>query len=84
MNIFLFGATGGTGKEILIKLLAQKHKVFVLVRNLESLDITNDNLIIIKGDIYDTSQYENELSKCDAVISALGTGNLQKTDRNLF
>ncbi|MDN3710430.1 hypothetical protein QW060_26810 [Myroides ceti] len=33
MNIFLFGATGGTGKEILIKLLEHNCPVFVLARN---------------------------------------------------
>ncbi|WP_010250526.1 NAD(P)H-binding protein [Myroides injenensis] len=52
MNIFLFGATGGTGKEILIKLLEQKHQVFALARNPEALNIANDNLKIIKGSIY--------------------------------
>lgn len=49
MNIFLFGATGGTGKEILIKLLEQKHQVFALARNPETLNITDDHLKIIKA-----------------------------------
>lgn len=58
MNIFLFEPTGGTGTEILIKLLEQKHQVFVLARNPET--------------------YQNELSKCDLVISALGIGASRK------
>ncbi|WLD23530.1 SDR family oxidoreductase [Flavobacterium dauae] len=78
MNIFLFGATGGTGTEILIKLLEQKHQVFVLARNPEALNIANDNLKIIKGSIYNPETYQNELSKCDLVISALGTGTSRK------
>ncbi|MGO1242729.1 MAG: NAD(P)-dependent oxidoreductase [Sphingobacterium sp.] len=78
MNIFLFGATGGTGKEILIKLLERKHQVFVLARNPEVLNITNDNLKIIKGSIYNPETYQNELSQCDLVISALGTGTSRK------
>lgn len=78
MNIFLFGATGGTGKEILIKLLEQKHQVFVLARNPETLNIANDNLKIIKGSIYNPGTYQNELSQCDLVISALGTGTSRK------
>lgn len=78
MNIFLFGATGGTGKEILIKLLEQKHQVFALARNPEVLGVTDDNLKIIKGSIYDVETYQDELSKCDLVISALGTGTSRK------
>lgn len=78
MNIFLFGATGGTGKEILIKLLEQKHQVFILARNPEALNIANDNLKIIKGSIYNPGTYQDELSQCELVISALGTGTSRK------
>lgn len=78
MNIFLFGATGGTGKEILIKLLEQKHQVFVLARNPKALNNANDNLNIIEGSIYNPETYQDELSKCDLVISALGTGTSRK------
>ncbi|MBM7421349.1 MULTISPECIES: NAD(P)-dependent oxidoreductase [Chryseobacterium] len=78
MNIFLFGATGGTGKEILIKILEQKHQVLALVRNPDALGITADNLKIIKGSIYNPETYQNELSQCDLVISALGTGTSRK------
>ena len=78
MNIFLFGATGGTGKEILIKLLEHKHQVYVLARKPEVLDITDGNLKIIKGSVYDTETFHEELSKCDLVISTLGTGTSRK------
>ncbi|OJU74154.1 MAG: hypothetical protein BGO09_06670 [Bacteroidetes bacterium 47-18] len=78
MNIFLFGATGGTGKEILVKLLEQKHRVFVLARNPGALGIANDNLTIIKGSIYHPETYQNGLRQCDLVISALGTGTSRK------
>lgn len=78
INTFLFEATGGTGKEILIKLLEQKHQVFALARNAETLNITDGILKIIKGSIYNPETYQNELSKCDLVISALGTGTSRK------
>lgn len=78
MNIFLFGATGGTGNEILAKLLEQKHQVFVLARNPEALNIAHDNLTIIKGNIYNPETYQDELRQCDLVISALGTGTSRK------
>jgi len=78
MAIFLFGATGGTGKEILTKLLEQKHKVTVLVRNPDDLNIVDENLEIIRGNIYNSEDYQGELGKCDLVISALGTGTSRK------
>lgn len=78
MNIFLFGATGRTGNEILIKLLEQKHQVFALARNPEKLNISDTNLKIIKGNVYNPETYQNELNKCDLIISALGTGTSRK------
>lgn len=80
MKIFLFGATGGTGREVLIKLLEQKHQVFVLARNPEDLNITDDYLKIIKGSVFTPETYYNELSECDLVISALGATSRMPTD----
>ena len=78
MKVFLFGATGRTGKEILTKLLEQKQQVFVLARNPDALDIADDNLNIIKGNIFNPETYQTELSECDLVIAALGTGSSRK------
>lgn len=80
MNILLFGATGGTGKEILVKLLEANHHVSVLVRNPENLtDISgHNNLDIIQGSIYNPDTYESAMNNCDLVISALGTGTSRK------
>lgn len=78
MNIFLFGATGGTGKEILIKLLEHNFSVFVLARNPEAISIKDHHLTIIKGGVFDTETYQEQLSKCDVVISVLGTGTRRK------
>jgi len=78
MNIFLFGATGGTGKEIMIKLLEHNCPVFVLARNPDAISIRHHHLTIIKGGVYDTETYEEQLSTCDVVISALGTGTSRR------
>lgn len=81
MKVFLFGATGGTGKEILAKLLEQKHQIVILARNPDAISVSNNNLKIIKGNVYNSEGYQDELSKCDLVISALGTGtNLKPTE----
>src|SRR5690606_6638596 len=54
------------------------HQVFVLVRNPDALNMTSNNLKIIKGDIFNLETYLAELSKCGLVISALGTGTSRK------
>lgn len=78
MKVFLFGATGGTGNEILTKLLKQEHQVIVLARNPDAVSVSNDNLKIVKGSIYNPETYQDELSQCGLVISALGTGTSRK------
>ncbi len=80
MNILLFGATGGTGKEILAKLLGANHQVAALVRNPENLkDISeHQRLNIIRGSIHNPDTYQKAMNNCDLVISALGTGTSRK------
>ena len=82
MKIFLFGATGGTGVQVLAKLLEANHKVIALVRNPDDIeDITHKNLITIKGSVFNPETYQHKLKNCDLVISALGTGtSLKKTE----
>lgn len=74
MKVFLFGATGGTGNEVLTKLLEQKHQVVVLARNPDAVSVLDNNLKVLKGSIYNAETNQDELAKCDLVISALGTG----------
>ncbi|MBN2595544.1 MAG: NAD(P)H-binding protein, partial [Marinifilaceae bacterium] len=81
MNIFLFGATGGTGYEVLVKLLEEKYHVVALARNpiaLDHIKRMHSNLKIVKGTIYNTETYQEELNKCAIVISTLGTGTSRK------
>jgi len=80
MNVLLFGATGGTGREILLKLLEAKHQVYALVRNPQKIkDIAeNQNLNIIQGSVYHPETYQVAMQDCELVISALGTGTSRK------
>lgn len=79
MNVFLLGATGGTGNEILKRLLKEKHHVKVLLRTPSKLQnafsqAEKENLKIIEGSIYETVRLENEFQGCEVIISAIGTG----------
>lgn len=80
MKIFLLGATGSSGYEILIRLTQENHHVKVLVRNPEKLKISglkqkNENQVEVnQGGVFEPEKLI-ELSKgCDIIISTLGTG----------
>ena len=80
MKVFLFGATGSTGYEILKRLVRDRHKVKVLARNpaklnLSELKLTQDDQVnLIKGDVLKPDTFEKHFKGCDMIISALGTG----------
>ena len=51
-KIVVFGATGGTGIEIVKQGLQQGHKVTAFVRNPDKLaGVANDNLTIVKAEL---------------------------------
>jgi putative NADH-flavin reductase len=72
MKILLFGATGGTGKQVLVQALEQGHNVTAVVRNTNKINIKSTNLKIIESDVI-TSNIEDAFIKQDAVICCLGT-----------
>jgi putative NADH-flavin reductase len=71
MKILLFGATGGTGKEVLLQALGQGHIITAIVRSPEKIDIQSERLTIIKGDVL-TSNLDLAFVEQDAVICCLG------------
>jgi putative NADH-flavin reductase len=83
MKITVFGATGMVGKYIVQQALAQDFKVTAFGRNIENLidaDISNDNLVAVKGYVFDEDDVRKALKDCDAVLSALG-GAFDGTDK---
>lgn len=75
MKIALFGASGRTGRELLKLLLADGHHVTALVRSDGRLP-TDDRLKEITGDATNPSSVERTIEGADAVMSALGTDQL--------
>jgi putative NADH-flavin reductase len=71
MKILLFGATGGTGKEVLLQALEQGHFVTAVVRNPSKINIQMERLNIVQGDVL-TSNFEKTFVQQDAVICCLG------------
>lgn len=78
MNLLIFGATGGTGCELVKQTLTQGHTVTAFVRNSDKLDIQHPNLKVVKGDVTDVTAVENAVQGQDVVFSALGSSSLKK------
>lgn len=72
MKMALFGATGGTGRQVLAQGLAQGHEVRALARAPEKLEPA-PGLEVIAGDVLDQAAVERCLTGTDAVICVLGS-----------
>ncbi len=72
MNIAVFGATGGTGRQVVEQALDQGHHVTALVRDPARLPIDNPNLTMVQGNVLDTEPVNQALMGADAVVISLG------------
>ena len=73
MKLLIFGATGGTGRQLVTQALAQGHTVTVCVRVAASLGIKHENLNIFQGNVLDEQAVLSAVFGKDVVISALGS-----------
>ena len=72
MKVLLLGATGGTGREIVRRAVAEGHSVVALVRSiLKANDLIGATLV--EGDARDEAALASALEGCSGVISSLGT-----------
>lgn len=72
MRIFVIGATGATGQQIVERGLTQGHDITALVRNPDKFEMKHESLHVVKGDILDRGSLD-AVQQQDAVISSLGT-----------
>jgi uncharacterized protein len=73
MNILILGATGRVGGQIVTYALHDRHHVTVLVRTPEKIQINNENLTIIQGNVLNKDDIVRAMHGIDVVISALNT-----------
>jgi len=73
MKLVVFGATGGTGQQVVTQALAQGHTVTAFVRRPEAVTTQHANLSIAQGDIIDAAAVAAAVAGHDVVLSALGT-----------
>jgi putative NADH-flavin reductase len=79
LKLIVFGATGGTGKEVIKQALAEGHEVTAFVRNPSKLNGDDPLLTIIQGDALNAKAVEDALAGQEAVISCLGSDGLKET-----
>ena len=79
-RLLVFGASGGTGREIISQALERGLQVTAFVRELARLAVRHDNLRIVQGNVADRSCVATAVAGQDAVISALGVGRPLRHD----
>jgi putative NADH-flavin reductase len=73
MKIAIFGATGGTGKELVKLCLSQGNLVTAFVRDPKRLPFHDEGLRAVVGDVLDAGCVNQALVHQEAAIVALGS-----------
>jgi len=68
MNLVVFGASGGTGRELVRQALAQGHHVTAFVRNPRSLTVQGAVRVVV-GDATDAQPVANAIIGQDAAFA---------------
>jgi putative NADH-flavin reductase len=72
VKLFIIGATGRTGREVVQQALARNHHVTAFVRSPENISSKNERLTVLKGDAMDENELFRAMQNHDAVVSTLG------------
>lgn len=83
MHIYLLGATGRVGNNILNTALNDGHQVSILTRSREKLKIKSPLLTIYEGNVLNKADLLHSMKDCDVVISALNTDKNNTLSRSM-
>ncbi|MDX1614361.1 MAG: SDR family oxidoreductase [Candidatus Promineifilaceae bacterium] len=72
MQLTVFGATGRTGRHLVEQALAAGHTVQALARNPAKIQVQNDRLTVIQGNVQEADAVQEAIAGSEAVISVLG------------
>jgi len=82
MKLLVFGATGGTGRELVNQALNQGHSVTAFVRDPAGIeDIQHPSLKVVRGNVLDPVAVERAVAGHDAVFVTIGAGPARTTLR---
>jgi uncharacterized protein YbjT (DUF2867 family) len=72
MELVILGATGSTGKLLVEQALAAGNLVVAYARNPAKLNLRNERLTKVQGELSDLAKIESAVKGADAVLSVLG------------
>jgi len=78
-KVLIFGATGGTGKELVKQSLEKGYEVTAFVRSPEKVEITQSNLTLFKGDVLNYDDVAKTMKGHEVVFCCLGAPASNKT-----
>ncbi len=71
-RVAVFGATGGTGNQLVSQALAAGHEVVAYARHPSKLNISHEHLTVVQGELSNQELIEKAIQGTEAVFSALG------------
>ena len=80
MKLTVFGASGGTGSQVVSQALGAGHEVVAVVRDPARLPVRHQNLTVLAADVMRPADIADAVAGRDAIISALGHSQ-RKQDR---
>ena len=72
MKLAVFGSTGGTGQHLVRLALEAGHEVVAFARSPSKLEIQDERLSIVQGNVTEPGPVSEAICGVDAVLSALG------------
>jgi putative NADH-flavin reductase len=78
LRIVIFGATGGTGREIVRQSSAAGNAVAAVARHAKQLAPAPSNVQLVAADVTDRTAVDSVVRGADAVLSALGTHQMNE------
>ncbi|HYG78888.1 MAG TPA: SDR family oxidoreductase [Pyrinomonadaceae bacterium] len=72
MKLVIFGAAGGTGRELVRQALDQGHEVTAFARNPAAVKMEHPRLRAFRGDALDAARVSEAVAGQDAVLFAIG------------
>lgn len=79
MRVLVVGAAGRTGKPVVQQALGHGHEVRAFV-HVTPLEIADESLEIVTGDVRSFEAVEPAVAGCDAVVFAVGSGGGRRVD----
>jgi putative NADH-flavin reductase len=73
MRLVIFGPTGGTGRRLVERAIAEGHDVTAFVRDPSRITARHERLDVVVGDAFDPESVREAVAGNEAVISVLGS-----------